>query len=245
MTGWLINMAQSSTSLVSLLIGIVLIVILGLRGIRKEYVGSYFLLGILVCSIAEFGFGVSNMALEILGKDPTLSDRTEVWRDCLKIPINPILGAGFESFWLGDRLKIMWAKWYWRPNQAHNGYIETYLNLGLVGLFLMIGMLLSTFWKARREFLTNFHFGRLRIAFVSLLVAYNWTEASFKALHPMWIVFYIIALDYPKMAGQATSESADDISSDEPISNLDRHPQAERPANNLFVEITSPRYDIN
>jgi hypothetical protein len=27
---------------------------------------------------------------------------------------------------------------------------------------------------------------------------YNWTEATFKALHPIWSVFYIIALDYPK-----------------------------------------------
>ncbi len=221
MIGWLITMAQSSTSLVSLMIGVTLIIGLGLRFVKNEYVGSYFVFGILICAVAEFGFGASNWLLEILGKDPTLTDRTEVWHDCLKIPINPILGAGFESFWLGDRLKIMWAKWYWRPNQAHNGYIETYLNLGLVGLILLIGLLLSTFWKSRRELLTHFHFGRLRIAFLSLLVAYNWTEASFKALHPMWFMFYIIALDYPKAAGHTPRQSTDLYVGPEEESHLD------------------------
>src|SRR5262245_12945831 len=30
----------------------------------------------------------------------------------------------------------LWAKWWRQPNQAHNGYIETYLNLGPAGVFL-------------------------------------------------------------------------------------------------------------
>ena len=171
---------------------------LGFQAIRKEHVGTYILLAVAACAIAEYVFGFSDWIFQILGRDRTLTDRTEVWQDCLKIHINPILGAGFESFWLGERDKIMWAKWSWHPNQAHNGYIETYLNLGLLGLFILIALILATFWKSRHELLTNFHFGRYRLGFLSALVVYNWTEASFKALHPMWFAFYIIAIDYPK-----------------------------------------------
>jgi len=46
--------------------------------------------------------------------------------------------------------------------------------------------------------LHNFEFARFRLGFLAAFVLYNWTEAAFKALHPVWFVFYIIAMDYPK-----------------------------------------------
>jgi exopolysaccharide production protein ExoQ len=196
--GWLLHMAQSSTSLVSLAVGIFIMLMLGRRSIQKHRVGTYILAIVALCAAAEYVFGISDYAFELLGRNRTLTDRTLVWADCLSIHINPILGVGFESFWLGERQQIMNSKWYWHPNEAHNGYLETYLNLGLVGLFILIALLLATFLKARRELLWNFHFGRFRVGFFCALLIYNWTESSFKALHPMWFVFYLVALDYPK-----------------------------------------------
>ena len=103
--------------------------------------------------------------LQFLGKDETLTDRTGVWHDALQIQINPLLGAGFESFWLGDRLKTMWDKWTFRPNEAHNGYLETYLNLGLIGLFLLIALLIATFWKSSSRALHKFSVGTVSSRF--------------------------------------------------------------------------------
>lgn len=197
MTWWLLSMAQSETALVSLVIGITMLLFLGSRSVNKRNIGAYLVAGIVIFVIAELAFGLSGHVIEFLGRDATLTDRTKVWHDVLQVPINPLLGAGFESFWLGDRLKIMWAKWLWRPNQAHNGYLETYLNLGLIGLCLLIGLILVTYRKARLALLTDFQFGRFRLAFLAAVVACNWTEATFKALHPIWFVFYIISLDYP------------------------------------------------
>ena len=70
------------------------------------------------------------------------------------------------------------------------------MNLGLVGLFLLVGLLVATFWKSRREFLRNFEFGRFRLGFLAAVIVYNWTEASFKNISPLWCIFYLIALDY-------------------------------------------------
>ena len=86
----------------------------------------------------------------------------------------------------------------WHPNEAHNGYLEIYLTLGLIGLFILGGVFVRTFWKIRFELFRNFEWGRYRLGFFVAVVLYNWTEAAVRAFHPVWFVFYIIAIDYPR-----------------------------------------------
>jgi O-antigen ligase len=200
---WLFSMAHSSTSLVSLFVGMLIVVLLGLRVVDKKFIGTYLIVGVLALAAAEWAFGIYANVLQLLGKDPTLTDRTLLWTDLLKVEINPLFGAGFESFWLGERFREFAASRWWAPNQAHNGYLETYLNLGLVGLVLLIALLIATFGKGRRELFTNFQFGRFRLGFLMAVIAYNWTEAAFKNISVIWFVFCLIALDY----SQPESES--------------------------------------
>ncbi len=192
---WLLQMANSATSLVTISLGTAVIFGLGLRTITKRYFGTLFVTSCVLVAALELGIGVYKPFLEMLGRNPTLTDRTEVWADALSLADSPVLGAGFESFWLGERLKIMWAKWWWQPNQAHNGYVEIYLNLGAAGLFLFGILIVSTFNKITSRFLTDFEFARLRMGFLLTILAYNYTEATFKALHLVWTLFYIVALD--------------------------------------------------
>lgn len=195
MIWWLLSMANSATSLACLVIGAATMVLLGMRWVSRRYFGVYVVVGVLVFGAAETLLGVYAGVVEMLGRDPTLTDRTEVWQDALALAKDPILGAGFESFWLGERLEAMWAKWPWQPNQAHNGYIETYLNLGGVGLSLLVCALIATFKKAQAELLREFEFGRLRMAFLFVVLVYNFTEATFKGVHLVWLMFHIVALD--------------------------------------------------
>ena len=66
---------------------------------------------------------------------------------------DPILGAGFESFWLGPRLERLWRAFpVFQPNEAHNGYIEVYLNLGWVGLGLIAIILFNGYRAATAVF---------------------------------------------------------------------------------------------
>ena len=198
MIWWLLTGAQSATCLASLLTAVIILFLLGSPSLDRHRIGAYVIIIVVICIVAELAFGVSSYAIELLGRDESLTDRTQIWHDVLQIPINPILGRGFESFWLGDRLKVLWAKHWWHPNEAHNGYLETYLTLGLVGLFLLTCLLVATFRNSRLELLTNFELGRFRLGFLAAVLLYNWTESSFRALHPVWFVFYVIALDYPE-----------------------------------------------
>ena len=54
----------------------------------------------------------------------------------------------------------------WHPNEAHNGYLEIYLTLGLIGLFILAGILIHTFRKIRFELFRNFEWGRYRLGFL-------------------------------------------------------------------------------
>src|SRR5258708_7716401 len=131
--------------------------------VSKRFLGTYIVATLLILAAAEMTFGFYGDTVGLLGRNASLTDRTAVWQDAFGLVENPVLGAGFESFWLGSRLEKMWTKWWWHPIQAHNGYIETYLNLGWVGVLILAALLLATFRKSRAELLRNLEFGRFRL----------------------------------------------------------------------------------
>src|SRR5262249_62086916 len=73
----------------------------------------------------------------------------------------------------------------------------TYLNLGWIGIILLVASILSAFWKARGDLFSEFDFGRFRLGIVAITIVYNCTEAAFKGLHPVWFLFSIAAMDCP------------------------------------------------
>ncbi|WP_369668395.1 O-antigen ligase family protein [Thioalkalicoccus limnaeus] len=239
---WLLKMAGSATALVTLVIGVGIIALLGLDAINKRFLGAYAVLTILAALIIESTFGVYAGIIEMLGRDPTLTDRTVLWEDVLGLVENSLLGAGFESFWLGVRQMTLWEKWWWRPNQAHNGYIETYLNLGLIGLFILVGLIVSTFRRITQQFRQDEEFARLRMGFLVAILAYNFVEATFKGVHVIWTIFHIIAIQCPpsckkgrqpyqrqRTAESCGSEASNRHRAPHPLPAMEREARARRP----------------
>lgn len=199
MLGWLLLRSNSATSLAGVSLGIATLLLLRSRLISKQHIGAWVIAGLLIAVAAEATFDVYEHVVRMLGRNPNLTDRTEVWADVIALQPNAIVGAGFESFWLGPRLQVLWAKWWWLPTQAHNGYIETYLNLGIVGILLLFGLIVSVFRKIGRQLLTpEADFAGLRLALLFAIIAFNYTEAGFKGVHFVWTLFYIIAMEYPR-----------------------------------------------
>jgi exopolysaccharide production protein ExoQ len=195
---WLLSRAHSATSTICLFVGILMVVFISFRFVNKNFIGTYMLAALVLIAAAELTFGLSGHLSEALDRGSELSGRGELWRDLLAVDTNPIFGVGFDSFWLGNRLQLLHEGRPWQPNEAHNGYLEIYLSLGLIGLLLLIGLLIATFWKARLELFRNFEWGRYQMGFLAAVVLYNWTEAAFKSYSPIWFVFYLIAMKYPR-----------------------------------------------
>ena len=66
----------------------------------------------------------------------------------LALHTNPLLGTGYESFWLGSRLQFVWDATEQGILQAHNGYLEIYINLGWVGVILLGGLIVTGYRNA-------------------------------------------------------------------------------------------------
>lgn len=205
MAWWLFGKADSQTPGTAFIIGVCVLLFVSSRFVSRQMVGTYVIIGLICLVFLEGVFDLYHVLLRFLGRNPTLTDRTLLWADLLKEPINPLLGAGFESFWLGERLRRIWQRWTFGPNQAHNGYLETYLNLGLIGLAMLVGLLLATYAKARRAWAAGVEFGRFRLGFLAAILAYNWTEAAFKTTHIVFLMFYVVTIDLPRRSTPAVS----------------------------------------
>jgi exopolysaccharide production protein ExoQ len=197
MIGWLFRISNSRTPLIAMTIGLSIMLISGWKKVRKESIGAYLMGGALLVCIIQMTFGVYGSTLKLLGRNPTLTDRTFLWHDLLNMDINPVIGVGFESFWDGWQSKLPHF-WETESNESHNGYLETYLTLGTVGVALLLGMLFAAYRNACAELLRNVEWGRFRLGLLFAILIYNWTEAGFRGIDPVMQIFYIIALNYPQ-----------------------------------------------
>jgi exopolysaccharide production protein ExoQ len=170
---------------------------------RKPAVTSF--LTVFVVSVSAFVlFGGGSSVLELLGRNPTLTGRTEVWHTILPFSQNALVGSGYESFWLGDRLAKIGRITGAGLQEAHNGYLEIYLNLGWVGLILLATVIVTGLRKVIHAVGRDPDIGSLRLAYLVLALIYNFTEAAFKMMNPVWI-FFLLAVIAPTVA---TSELA-------------------------------------
>ena len=200
---WLLKMAQSMSSLVAFAVTIGTILFLGFRWVRKQRIGSYILFGSGALALAMFGFGLRDTFIHLLGRNDTLTGRTDIWGALWNWDINPLVGTGFEGFWLGDRRVEIQETVLPFLNEAHNGYLETYLNLGFIGVAITAAILLAAYAKSRRALVHDFEFGRFRVAYLIAFIVYNWTEAAFRLNSFPFFMFFLVAINYPMRQGRS------------------------------------------
>jgi exopolysaccharide production protein ExoQ len=197
---WLFSVADSATSLGCFLVGSSLLVLAAWRGTLRPATVHGLTAGFV--TVCVFGLFINTEVgiIQAMGRDTTLTARTELWQDILRVPVDPMFGTGFESFWLGERAEAFWTKYWWQPNQAHNGYLEVFLNSGWVGVALLGFLFMWGYRNIVGALSSDHELGSLRLAFFVAAVLYNLTEAAFKVIHPVWIVFLLAVTVVPRFA---------------------------------------------
>lgn len=197
MIAWLLYTANSATSLACTVVAVGLFVVARQPAVAREprRILTLCIACVVLFGIMEFFFDVKDTIITMLGRRPDLTTRVPMWEDLLGMVKNPIVGCGYESFWLGDRRQYMYENWK-ITGQAHNGYLEMYLNLGLIGLFFLVGWILSGLRKVSRYLVIDYPAAMLRLCFIAVVVLYNWTEAQFYGNTNMWLLFFLGVMDY-------------------------------------------------
>lgn len=195
---WLFWKADSATSLVCFLLGGVLLTVTSLPGLSRTLASAHVVVATVVSLVmSSVLLGTGTGLVEALGRDSTLTGRTELWSQLTDMTVDPLIGTGFESFWLGDRVETIWRMYWWHPTQSHNGYLEVFLNLGVAGVVLLAFVMISSYSRIARGFERDPAAGRFRLAFLAVAAVYNLTEAAFKGFHPVWIAFLLAAATAP------------------------------------------------
>lgn len=94
----------------------------------------------------------ADQILGSIGKDTTLTGRSEIWPAVLEmIEKKPLLGYGYGAFWFGSDTSgatYVQESVGWTTPSAHNGFLDLWLAVGLIGVLIFIAGLLSSFFKA-------------------------------------------------------------------------------------------------
>lgn len=108
-------------------------------------VGCFLILGIIANIDALFDF---------VGRDQTLTGRTELWHYAWQmIQQRWLTGYGYETFWeIEAYVKYASDSLRWEIPNAHNGYLDVFLGLGIIGLILIIAIFSKAFYRVASAF---------------------------------------------------------------------------------------------
>lgn len=196
---WLLYMANSATSTTCMVVALCIFILCRLPSLVKNPRRIIFLGVAFICigGPIELTFDVTGSIIEMLGRDRSLTTRVPMWEFLLAMVKDPLLGVGYESFWLGPRQIAV--KEYWGISiSAHNGYLEVYLNLGLIGLSLVVAIFLSGLHKVSRFLMVDYKHAVLRLSIIVVIIIYNWTEAIFYGVNNLWLLLFMACIPVPQ-----------------------------------------------
>ena len=192
---WLFVLANSVTSHSCFLLAVCVLIATRTRTFIRNRALVHVLMFVLVAvPFAVLFLGVGSSVISALGRSETLTGRTEIWPKAIALVGNPLVGTGFESFWLGNRLLIMQEGKQFALNEAHNGFVEIYLNLGWIGLVLLAVLLVTGYRNVIACYRRDPDAGAFRLALLLSVVVSGFTEAPFRSIGIGWFSFLLITM---------------------------------------------------
>lgn len=183
------------------LVALLVVAILG--GVRRfgADVGVLMPVAVLAAFVVFVGAGLlavfTTDALGLLGRDPTLTGRTELWEHTLRsVMERPWLGWGYAAYWYGTNGPAAAYTIGWGIASAHNGVIDAALDLGLTGVLPVLAMIGRgvAVGAARARYGDPDGSGAFALAVTLAMTAISLSESVFLERHALtWVVFVTAA----------------------------------------------------
>jgi O-antigen ligase len=166
------------------------------------------------------GIDTDRLAYLLTG-DSSFTGRTTIWAFAeTEIAQSPFVGWGYQSFWLvgADAPSITEAPgWVKLMPNAHNGYYDTLLELGYVGLAFLLVFLVANLHVIGRVVERDARRGWFLLSVALFIIIYNGLETLWlRAFDMSWVVFVIIAVEaarhwqpsFPRMPAYRSSPAS-------------------------------------
>ncbi len=176
-------LTKSRTSLAAMFVGLTAFHAIRLRGMKRLILISAAIcvasLGVLVVTVAgsQLKSAVGDAAAMGRADDVTsLTGRLPLWEELLEwVAQRPLVGYGYMSMWTPERVEYLGDLFHWEIPHAHNMYIDTLLDGGIIGLFFLILYLLLGLLGSARRFLGT---GQAGAAFCFAMIVFAMVHGS-------------------------------------------------------------------
>lgn len=142
----LVLMSKSKTALMCTLLPFAIYpVIWAIRRGPATATATIFAVGTAALGLFGLLWCAPDAVLQALGKDPTLTGRTDIWAALdRQLALHPLLGFGYGAFWLKDSTpaKFIRAQTHWLVPSAHNGWLDVLVQVGWIG-GVLVGLLVA------------------------------------------------------------------------------------------------------
>jgi exopolysaccharide production protein ExoQ len=145
------------------------------------------------------GIHVNRLSYMLYG-DSTFTGRTIIW-DFVSTEIarRPVAGWGYQSFWLvgPDAPSILRAPgWVKTMPNAHNGYLDTMVELGYVGFALLLTFIVATIHAIGQVAQKYPARANVLLSIALFIILQNFLESIWmRGFEFLWIVFLLVAAE--------------------------------------------------
>lgn len=169
-----------------------------LRGRPKRLIIGTWLGLIAAGGIAFIVLTNAETLLDLAGEDSTFTGRDRIWPSVIwRIQNNLLLGHGYDAFWREGNTSMDWL-WYeagFEVFNAHNGWLEIALGVGILGLLPVTWLILRAVLAALTGLNLDNDARRMALPFIIMVIMMSLTESAIGGPEgPSWLILLIVAI---------------------------------------------------
>ncbi len=193
----LIILSTSKTALISFIV--LTIVLLLYRTWRLNYsqvIPLTIAIILVLGSVAILVFDNINVIAGAVGRDLTLTGRTEIWQVMLdKVAERPLTGYGFNAFWRDWDSPLtadVWRILAWECPYGHNGFMDLLVELGIIALIAFIISYITALIQGVNLLRSTRNIeGIWHLMFLTFMLIYNISESTLVTTNSIFWILYV------------------------------------------------------